>query len=410
MEKKFIFILTMILFLCGGGLALADSLPSLPAAYYGSVMYSDQTPVATGTVEVLAGGQVCGQIPIYNGKYGESEKLTVADNGNMAGQQLEFRVKLSGGSEVMANETATWSSGSVEELNLSLSVAAPVSESGSTGGTTTTTTGTTQGSGTSTSTGSSSSSSSTTGSTSSTTSQSSSSSSTSSTANTNSAGGTSSSTAAASSKDNTANTNSEASEMSSSSITGNVAAFKDLATAHWAYEDIRFMVGRNIIKGTSANSIDPEGIVSRAQFTAILVRTLGISPVNEKLPFTDVKAGSWYCNEVAAAYKSGLVQGTGITSFSPDASISREQMAVLLVRALVKHNKQAVLSQEEANQILTSWQDKGLVHSWAAQELATAIKLGLVKGQTASRLAPQNTATRAEAAAMVHRFIDFAKL
>jgi phage head maturation protease len=113
---------------------------------------------------------------------------------------------------------------------------------------------------------------------------------------------------------------------------------------------------------------------------------------------------------VAAAYKSGLVQGTGITSFSPDASISREQMAVLLVRALVKHNKQAVLSQEEANQILTSWQDKGLVHSWAAQELATAIKLGLVKGQTASRLAPQNTATRAEAAAMVHRFIDFAKL
>jgi len=385
--KKFTWILAGIFILGFGGLAaLAAIPPVVPAAYWGSVFYSDQKPVTSGTVEAIINGKVCNSIDIADGGYGQGKRLVVQDSSLSGGETVQFKVKI-GSTEVLAKDSISWQAGDLTEVDLHLDMVSPTTSSTQTGSGSTS-----SGTATSTSGGSSSSSTNTT-----------------TTSSTNS--GTSSSQGSSTAGSGTQTQSSPASVSPSAGNPATVSAgadvkcYNDLNTSHWAYSDIQTMVDRGILKGTSANSFAPDASITRAQFTAILARSLKLGSPQANAAFKDVKTGDWYYTDVMAAYQAGIVNGVGTAEFAPDAKISREQMAVLLTRAMQKSGKAPAISGEDVNAQLKIWSDKEQISSWADQDLAIAIKTGFLQGYPGNRLAPTATATRAEGAAMVKRYM-----
>lgn len=179
-------------------------------------------------------------------------------------------------------------------------------------------------------------------------------------------------------------------------------SFIDVPISHWAYKTIKVLASKHIANGVTVVSFNPAGQTSRAQFVTMLANALGLTSDNGVTPFTDVDAQDWYAGSIAAAYKAGLVTGVSETSFAPNATITREQMAILMVRAYeLASGKKA---SEQAS--LASLKDGEKVSVWAADGVAKAIELGLMKGQSAALFAPQDQASRAETAQAIYNLLS----
>lgn len=171
---------------------------------------------------------------------------------------------------------------------------------------------------------------------------------------------------------------------------------------HWAEDDIYSLSDKGIIDGMTATEFRPEEKITRAQFAKLLITALNIEVKKDAvLPFSDVPAGAWYHDYVAAAVQADLIMGYTGSVFAPDENITREQMAVILSRALKMKSPAAV--DGNAGQVIDKFADKGEISPWAGQEIALAISRGLVSGMSEDTFGPQITATRAQAAAMVLR-------
>lgn len=183
--------------------------------------------------------------------------------------------------------------------------------------------------------------------------------------------------------------------------------FKDIA-GHWAQEIIEVMAGRLIIEGYENDIFDPEASITRAEYVTLLMRVLNI-PASKTMthPFEDVAKGAWYYEIVSAALAEELIEGISDTAFGPDLSITREQIATLLQRAYdkVSNNKQYT-NTANIEATLGQYEDAGEISSWARDSMSFAIRSGIIEGRSVVRLAPQATASRAEAAVMLQRFMD----
>ncbi|MDD9267273.1 S-layer homology domain-containing protein [Paenibacillus sp. GCM10023248] len=188
-------------------------------------------------------------------------------------------------------------------------------------------------------------------------------------------------------------------------VVHNKQTFNDMA-GHWAQKDVELLASKLIIAGTSDRTYTPEMQVTRAQFAALLVRGLGLSAESVQHVFTDVPASEWYASEVHTAAKYGLVQGVGEGKFNPDAQITREQMVVMMMKAiaLVQGEKKS----EAAMQ--APFADQGRISDYARNAIAEAAAKGLIQGKTETEFAPQDAATRAEAAVMIKRMLQYVKL
>ncbi|MCG9967261.1 S-layer homology domain-containing protein [Pelotomaculum terephthalicicum JT] len=177
--------------------------------------------------------------------------------------------------------------------------------------------------------------------------------------------------------------------------------FTDLE-GHWAKDDIYSLADKGIIDGVTATEFQPEEKITRAQFAKLLVTALNIEAEQDAaLAFADVPAGAWYRDYVAAAVRAGLIMGYTDSAFAPEENITREQMAVILARALQMKAPEAASG--DAGQVMDKFADKGEISPWAGREIALAVSRGLVSGLSADTFGPQITATRAEAAAMILR-------
>jgi subtilisin family serine protease len=194
--------------------------------------------------------------------------------------------------------------------------------------------------------------------------------------------------------------------LSEYGVLSSVRTFGDIAT-HWARRDIETLAGRKVIQGVSPWSFAPQELVTRAQFCALLVRALGLPKEGSGVtPFADVPSEAWFAREVHTAYDAGLVQGLGPTTFGPERRITRQELAVLLARALEQAELAQGLGATEIAYLLRGFTDVKLVAQWAREGVAQAVGEGLVKGRTATTIAPLGTATRAEAATMLKRLMD----
>lgn len=176
--------------------------------------------------------------------------------------------------------------------------------------------------------------------------------------------------------------------------------FKDVPDTHWASAAIKSLAAKQVATGVSAAEFEPARKVTRAEFTALLMRALGQSGEGGAL-FADVRADAWYSSYVAAAVKSGIVNGHSSTAFAPDATISREEMAVMIIRAL--EFKQGKLLASSTGPVLFA--DASSISEWAHAYVNAAVELELVEGRDHHLFAPQGQLTRAESAQVIYKLL-----
>lgn len=197
-------------------------------------------------------------------------------------------------------------------------------------------------------------------------------------------------------------------KLDSETVTFQYEAVRQLADIenHWARNDINALVEKGIIAGVSDTEFKPEDKITRAQFARILVTALNLQvDKGGALYFKDVPASAWYHDAVAAAVNSGLISGYGDGAFAPDANISREELVVIISRALeMKTSSTAV--DTDCEQIISQFTDQGEISPWAREGIALAVSSGIVCGGSEDRFAPKVSATRAEAAVMVLRLYN----
>ena len=188
-------------------------------------------------------------------------------------------------------------------------------------------------------------------------------------------------------------------------------AFRDMpAPTDWAHEGLDYCIYRGYIAGTSASTVAPTGVCTRAQLVSILYRMQG-EPTTVKdyelaklrAPFNDVPRGQWYTDAIWWAKLTGVVAGTSATTFDPSGEITREQLAVILYN----YTKQFASGSLTATGSLAGFPDAGSVSSWARTEMAWAVGNGLISGTGSggvAYLSPKGSATRAQVAAILMRF------
>lgn len=177
--------------------------------------------------------------------------------------------------------------------------------------------------------------------------------------------------------------------------------FTDI-NGHWAKEHILFTVSRGLFSGTSKTTFSPNTTLTRGMFVTALGRLAGINPAdykNEK--FTDVKTDAYYAPYVNWAASKGIVNGTGATTFAPDNKITREQMAVIMKNYADKMGYSIPKTLEAV-----TFADNAQISSWAKDAVKTMQQAGVLSGKANNLFDPKGNATRAEAATVLHRFVE----
>jgi hypothetical protein len=186
------------------------------------------------------------------------------------------------------------------------------------------------------------------------------------------------------------------------SIEPSTKTFIDIQSVPWAKDAIEIMAGLGIVNGVGNNKFDPNSNVTRAQFAKLIINTLGITGTASE-PFSDVKSTDWFAKDVALAYKCGIITGVSSTQFAPNRSITRQEMAVMMVRA-IKVKQQVTAN--NMNGTLSKYTDRNQIDSWAKEGVAIAIEQGLMNGMTATTFSPKTNATRAQSAVIMYRFYE----
>ena len=178
-------------------------------------------------------------------------------------------------------------------------------------------------------------------------------------------------------------------------------AFTDIHN-HWAADNILFAASRGLLSGTSDTTFSPNTGMTRGMFVTALGRLAGINPDSYKTgKFTDVKADAYYAPYVNWAAQNGIVEGVTATTFAPDTNINREQMAVIMAN----YAKKLGYDLPKTLQAVT-FADNAQISSWAKNAVRTMQQAGILSGKNGNKFDPKGTATRAEVATVLRRFVE----
>ena len=175
---------------------------------------------------------------------------------------------------------------------------------------------------------------------------------------------------------------------------GGVSGFGDVPQTSWFADAVRYVTGKSLMNGTSTTAFSPNENMSRAMLATVLYRMSG-ETAEAGSSCGDVSSSAYYAAAVNWASSKGIVNGTGTDAFSPNASITREQLAAMLYRYAGEPSVSADLS---------AYTDAVSISPYAEKAVEWCVAKGILSGKSATRLAPQDTATRAECAAMLQRF------
>ncbi|MDQ6423632.1 alpha-amylase family glycosyl hydrolase [Paenibacillus sp. LHD-117] len=172
--------------------------------------------------------------------------------------------------------------------------------------------------------------------------------------------------------------------------------FVDVPASHWAEPFIKALAARHIVTGTTDDHYEPSRSVTRAEFAALIARGLNLKPSGPSA-FADVDGSAWYADAVTAAAEAGIVKGKSATNFAPNDAITREEMAVMLMRAYEASNGKPAEDLENL-----SFADGSAIGSWARDAVEAAVQLGFLEGKGNDLFDPQGLATRAESAKVIY--------
>ena len=180
-----------------------------------------------------------------------------------------------------------------------------------------------------------------------------------------------------------------------------VNPFTDISEKDWFYGDVMFVYENGLMLGTSKTLFSPHGTATRGMMATILWRMEGSPAPKGKNSFTDVEAGKWYADAITWTTENGIFAGYGKDKFCPDDPITREQLAAIFYRYADYKGYDLTVKGN-----LDKFKDADKITDYAKTAMQWAVGSGLVKGKSGNLLDPQGTATRAEIAAMLHRFIE----
>ena len=180
-----------------------------------------------------------------------------------------------------------------------------------------------------------------------------------------------------------------------------VNPFTDISEKDWFYGDVMFVYENGLMLGTSKTLFSPHGTAMRGMMATILWRMEGSPVPKGKNNFTDVEAGKWYAEAITWTTENGIFAGYGKDKFCPDDPITREQLAAIFYRYADYKGYDLTVKGD-----LDKFKDADKITDYAKTAMQWAVGSGLVKGKSGNLLDPQGTATRAEIAAMLHRFIE----
>ena len=177
--------------------------------------------------------------------------------------------------------------------------------------------------------------------------------------------------------------------------------FTDVSEKDWFYGDVMFVYENGLMLGTSKTLFSPHGTATRGMMATILWRMEGSPAPKGKNSFTDVEAGKWYADAITWTAENGIFAGYGKDKFGPDDPITREQLAAIFYRYADYKGYDLTVKGN-----LDKFKDADKITDYAKTAMQWAVGSGLVNGKSGNLLDPQGTATRAEIAAMLHRFIE----
>ena len=179
------------------------------------------------------------------------------------------------------------------------------------------------------------------------------------------------------------------------------SAFADVDPEAWYHEAVDYALSHGLMKGTADSAFEPGAPVTRGMLITVLYRIEGEPAVDGTAPFADVAPERWYTDAVIWAARSRLVEGYGDGSFGPSDPVTREQLAVILYRYAGFKGDELTRSSD-----LSAFADAPEISPWALTAMRWAEAMGLINGRTETTLVPAGTATRAEAAAILMRFLE----
>ncbi|WP_182303045.1 Ig-like domain-containing protein [Cohnella cholangitidis] len=181
------------------------------------------------------------------------------------------------------------------------------------------------------------------------------------------------------------------------------ASFTDMAK-HWANGDVTVLASKFIVTGDTNKTFAPGKNITRADFAEFLARGIGLNGDKSSASrYTDVSLTNPSASYIGAVSKAGIVEGGTDGKFRPNANVTREEMATMLIRAM---NYVGVQSSSSST-ALNGFKDKAKVSGWAKEGMSISVTVGFIKGSTTKTINPQSKATRAEAAIMIKRFLEY---
>lgn len=184
-------------------------------------------------------------------------------------------------------------------------------------------------------------------------------------------------------------------------FSGSGLPFADVPSGSWYYDDVAYVYDTGLMTGLTATAFGPNLSTTRGMIVTILWRMENEPVAKHGCPFADVRRGSYYEQAIAWASENGIVTGFDSSTFAPDRAITREQLAAILFRFAAYRGMDAVTLRET----LSSFQDQAAISVYAVSALNWAVGEGLMQG-TGDKLEPTGNATRAQVAAMLRRFIQ----
>mgnify|MGYP000616803236 CR=1 FL=1 len=175
--------------------------------------------------------------------------------------------------------------------------------------------------------------------------------------------------------------------------------FRDVSKRDWYYDDVVYVYRKGYMDGMSSTRFGGELNTTRGQIVTILWRLTGEPRATKRNPFTDVSSSQYYYDAISWAYDAGVVDGFDAYTFKPDQNVTREQLAAILYR----YAKYMNLS-TSGSAYLAKYRDADKIANWAYDAMAWANYRGLINGTSATRIDPKGYATRAQIAAILHRF------
>jgi hypothetical protein len=189
-------------------------------------------------------------------------------------------------------------------------------------------------------------------------------------------------------------------------VSTNHKTFGDVSTQHYAKDAIEALASKFVISGYEDNSFRTDQSVTRAEFASMLIKAMGIVPKKDVIvPFNDVNVNDWYIDAVAAAKETGFISGYEDGTFRPNETVSRQEMAIMINKALRTggYDKQFTAAEQAA--ALANFSDRAVIPDWAKEAASYVSNTGIMNGTADGSFAGEITADRAQAAVILYRML-----